>query len=443
MTISSENERINNNQNCNDKKSESAFSEIIKSRDFKLFWLGESVSLIGDQFYFIALPWLVLTLSGDALTLGTILALAAVPRALFMLVGGAVTDRSSPRSVMIGSNIFRLFLVLILMMLVFPRIIQIWMLYIFALSFGLADAFFYPAQMAIVPQLVKKKHLQTANSMVQGVTQLSMFIGPVLAGAVIVVFMSSETDLAGMGIAFGIDAITFMVSVIALSLLSGSKLRQKTAEDDEDSDMLADIKRGISHVWNDMTLRVVFLITLAINFLLVGPAVVGIPVIAEARLPEGAMALGIIMSAFGGGALLGIIFAGALPKPKGNLMGLILLFNVAIMGIALVLFAYFLNTYQLALAALIMGAANGYLMIMIITWIQARTPERMMGRIMSLIMFASVGIAPVSFVVAGVFIHWNEPLMFISMGTALVGITIIAAMTPFIRRMGFEINDEE
>src|SRR5215813_10473710 len=76
-------------------------------RNFRLLWIGESISLLGDQFYMIALPWLVLQLTGNALALGTIMALAAVPRALFMLIGGAFVDRFSPRTVMFVSNLVR------------------------------------------------------------------------------------------------------------------------------------------------------------------------------------------------------------------------------------------------------------------------------------------------------------------------------------------------
>src|SRR5215468_5554311 len=80
----------------------------LSVRNFRLLWIGEGISLLGDQFYLIALPWLVLQLTGSALALGTVLALASIPRALFMLIGGAFVDRYSPRSVMFASNFARL-----------------------------------------------------------------------------------------------------------------------------------------------------------------------------------------------------------------------------------------------------------------------------------------------------------------------------------------------
>src|SRR5919108_1993328 len=90
----------------------------LSVRNFRLLWIGEGISLLGDQFYMIALPWLVLQLTGSALALGTVMALAAIPRAVFMLVGGAFVDRFSPRAVMIASNLIRFVLVALLSILV-------------------------------------------------------------------------------------------------------------------------------------------------------------------------------------------------------------------------------------------------------------------------------------------------------------------------------------
>src|SRR6185295_14141728 len=83
----------------------------LSVRNFRLLWIGESISLLGDQFYMIALPWLVLQLTGSALALGSVMALAGIPRALFMLIGGVLVDRFSPRAVMMMSNFARFVLV--------------------------------------------------------------------------------------------------------------------------------------------------------------------------------------------------------------------------------------------------------------------------------------------------------------------------------------------
>jgi MFS family permease len=202
------------------------FGEVFGNRDFRLLWAGEGISLLGDQFYMIALPWLVLQLTGNAFAIGTVLALVAIPRAIFMLVGGALTDRLSPRVIMLCSNVLRMVLVSALALLTVTGLLQLWMLYTFALLFGLADAFFFPAQSAIIPRLLNQERLQTGNAVIQGTAQLSVFLGPVLAGALIAlldgggVTGAAVPDMWGIGVAFMIDAASFLASAITLAMIS-------------------------------------------------------------------------------------------------------------------------------------------------------------------------------------------------------------------------------
>jgi len=149
-------------------------TNVLRIRNFRLLWIGEGISLLGDQFYLIALPWLVLSLTGNTLAVGTILAMAGIPRALFMLVGGALTDRFTPRRLMINSNLARMALTGLLAVLVLTNLIQLWMLYALALLFGLANAFFFPTQTSNVPQLVSKDQSQQGNAMIQGTVTLSV-----------------------------------------------------------------------------------------------------------------------------------------------------------------------------------------------------------------------------------------------------------------------------
>src|SRR5690349_8232693 len=109
-----------------------SFGEVLRNRNFRLLWIGEGISVLGDHFFVIALPWLVLQLTGDSLAMGTVLALSAIPRALLMLVGGALTDRFSPRRLMIASNAARFVLVSLLTALVFANRVEMWMMYTLA-----------------------------------------------------------------------------------------------------------------------------------------------------------------------------------------------------------------------------------------------------------------------------------------------------------------------
>lgn len=420
--------------------------EMLKGRNFRLLWIGEAISLLGDQFTLIALPWLVLQLTGDALAMGAVLALAGIPRAMFMLVGGAMTDRFSPRAVMLSSNIFRMVFVATFAVLLLFGTVQMWMVYIFALVFGTADAFFFPAQGTIVPQLVSKERLQTGNAIIQGTARLSMFAGPILAGVLIALLAGSgsqvaiagETvpDLRGIGIAFGFDAFTFLFSAITLWMMTLGKPEREIPEATRKESVLGSIWEGLVIVWNDAPLRVFFAIVVAVHLFATGPVIVGIPVLADMRFSEGAAAFGVVISAFGGGNFLGILLAGVLPKPAPQRLGTVLLLVVSIIGVGLAALGFATSTAIAALTALIIGIAEGYILIMFTTWLQDRTPQRMLGRMMSLLTFAAIGLIPISTALSGVLIELNTTGLFVGAGALLVLTVIIAAHNPEVRTMG-------
>jgi MFS family permease len=409
-----------------------SFANVLRIRNFRMVWIGETISSLGDQFYLIALPWLVLSLTGDALAVGTVLAMAGIPRALFMLLGGALTDRFTPRRLMINSNLARMALTALLAVLVATNLIQLWMLYASALLFGLADAFFFPAQTSIAPQLVSKDQLQAGNAMIQGTATLSVFAGPVIVGTLISRLDSGASHSAsGIALAIAIDSLSFLASIWMLSLI---RIENADAQQEKAvGGVIASIREGLLYVWNEATLKIVFPITMGLNILINGPFAVGIPVVARTRFSEGAAAFGLIMSSFGGGALLGIVLAGILPKPSKKTLGTISLSVLSLMGIGLAVIGLAPTMYTAAAAALVMGIANGYANIMLITWLQQKVAPEMTGRVMSLVMFAAVGLNPVSTALAGALIGLNVTLLLVCAGMLMTLFTLSAAFSPAVR----------
>lgn len=405
---------------------------VLRNRNFRLLWIGEGISLLGDQFYLIALPWLVLSLTGDALAVGTVLAAAGIPRALFMLVGGALTDRFTPRRLMSTSNLARMILTALLAVLVTTNLIQLWMLYVSALLFGLVDAFFFPAQTSMVPKLLDKEQLQAGNAMIHGTAQLSLFVGPLLAGATISLLDSGATHSAtGIALAFALDSLSFLASIATLGLMrieNGDGSAERAS-----GGVIAAIRAGLLYVWKDATLRIVFPITMGLNILINGPFAVGIPVLARTRFPEGAAAFGLILSLFGGGALLGTVLAGGLPKLPKRLLGTVSLSVISVMGIGLAAIGLSPTMYVAATAALVMGIANGYATINLITWLQQKVAPEMTGRIMSLVMFAAIGLNPVSSALAGALIGLNVTVLLVCAGSLMTLFTLSAAFSPAVR----------
>ncbi len=156
-------------------------SSPFANRSFRLLFMGSTISASGDQLMLVALPWLVLQITGDAAQLELVLAVMALPRAAFMLVGGAVVDRMSARRVLLNARAANAVLIGLLAGLVLVDAIRTWMLYALAAGIGLATAFAYPAGSSLAPQLVEPEQLHAANSLFMGMRQLSLLIGPARA----------------------------------------------------------------------------------------------------------------------------------------------------------------------------------------------------------------------------------------------------------------------
>ncbi len=410
---------------------------VLAQRDFKLLWIGQLTSILGDQFYMIAGPWLVLKLTGDPLALGLTAALGALPRAATMLVGGAITDRFSPRRIMLISDFLRLVLTTIMVILVLTGAIRVWMIYLFSLVFGLISGFFTPASSAIVPDLLPAGDLQAGNSIFQGSSQLVGFVGPALAGAVIGLVPGKMT---GIGAALAIDAVSFIASVVTLWLMRGGSAAQvmqraESAVGSAAESVWSSIQSGIRYAVKDPFLRLIFIVIGFANLFFTGPLVVGVPILADQRLPGGATAYGLILSAYAGGNLLGIILCGALPRPSAKVMKFLLVGLMFIFGPGIFGLGWITQTWAGFILMLVMGVGNGYLSISLITTLQQRTPREMMGRLMSLLLLANIGLMPISQALAGLISRWSLSALFASAGLGLLLLGVWMALQPTLNEL--------
>ena len=227
------------------------------------------------------------------------------------------------------------------------------------------------------------------------------------------------------------DTLSFIASITMLGLMRIEHVnaRAQTTE----GGVFASIREGLLYVWNDATLKIVFPIVMGLNVLINGPFAVGIPVVARTRFPEGVAAFGLILSVFGGGALLGTVLAGVLPKPSKKHLGTLSLSVLSLMGIGLAVVGVAPTMYLAAIATLVMGIANGYANIMLITWLQQKVAPEMTGRIMSLVMFAAIGLNPVSTALAGALIGLNAVVLLVCAGILMTLFTLSAAFSPAVR----------
>jgi MFS family permease len=294
----------------------------------------------------------------------------------------------------------------------------------------LVSGFFNPASSSIVPHLVPTGRLQFGNSLIQATAQMSTFIGPGLAGAVIAILSRQgvlgmpATQMSGIGMAFFIDALSFLASAITLYLMHDTA--QPGAIKSERNMILA-IKEGIVYVWRNPFLRVAYILIMAVNLFCVGPLEVGIPVLADKVFAEGVQAFGLIMAAYGGGNLAGIILAGVLPRPAARLLKRITIFLIFLFGAGLIGMSLVSSALVCAAITLMMGIGNGYLALSYITLIQQQSPPFMLGRVMSLLMLANLGLTPLSQAVAGGLITLSLPGVFIGAGLLILLVGVWAS----------------
>jgi len=262
---------------------------------FGLLWAGNSISSIGDQFYFVALPWLVLQLSGSSVVLGTITMTAAIPRAALMLVGGALSDRFSPRGIMIGAASLRAVVVAATSALIWTHSLLLWPLYVLAFCFGVADAFAIPAAQTYLPSLVARQQLASANALFQSTVQVTTLVAPAPAGLFIKAF--------GTAWALFIDAVSFLFIIGALWALPDPP---EATLGVQPSNVVQSIVDGLGYVQSDVALTSLVTVVAVLNFAISGPATIGVAFIAKEKFGSPA-SFGLLISALAAGSLTGLL----------------------------------------------------------------------------------------------------------------------------------------
>src|SRR5438128_121451 len=377
-----------------------ALWQPLSARDFRLLWLGQAVSLFGDQFYLVGLPWLTLRLTGSGLALGTVLMAAGGARAIFQLLGGALSDRFSPRTLMLISNIVRAAVTGVITAVIFAGAARVWQLYCLAVIFGLVDAFFFPAYMSIVPMLVGDDQLASGNALLRGTARFMSLIGPALAGVIIAT--------QNLGIAFAIDTATFVFAAATIWLMSAEKREAVSDEEKEAAGptglkgLLASIIDGLRYAWSHPLIRALLLFIAVIEFSFTGPFAVGLAAMAKTRFETegGAGALGLMLSALGGGMLAGMLAAGSIRGIARR--GPLIIGVIFLLGVELALVGFATRVVWAVLVLIFIGFGGGLANIIILGLLQSKSDRRMLGRVMGVLMFAISVLEPLSLALAGV-----------------------------------------
>lgn len=275
----------------------------LRNIPFRNLLAGVTLSQLGDVCFIVALPWLVLQMTGSAAVLGSVLVAVAIPRAALMLLGGAVSDRISARTVLLAANIALTLCVAAIALLAFRHALALWMLYALAIAFGITDAFTMPAFKVLIPAVVPREELTAANSMLQSATQVCLLGGGALAGLLIQRF--------GVVPALAIDSCSFVFLIVAVA---GTKTAQAVRL--HAKSLIASVHEGVVYVMRDASTRTLLVVIGAVNFCLIGATQVGIAALVHVRFGSAAY-YGALVTTVAIGSLLGILLAGIIRLPAG------------------------------------------------------------------------------------------------------------------------------
>jgi len=410
---------------------------LFRNRNYLWLWAGAGISALGDYFSLIAMPWLVLSLSHDPSTLGFVMALESLPRAAFMLFSGSATDRFSARSVLIVSRLLFMLALLALALLLLAGHLQLHHLYGFAVTFGLLTAFALPANRALLPQVVKHSQIQQGNSMLMGSQQLIQLFAPVLAGLLIwgmpAIDSSPRADGDLTHIAY---AFAFNAGAIAVALALLLKIRLSSPGQTKSPTRLR-LAEGFRYLGKDRGMRIATLYMGCIGFFAIGPLLTVIPQLAAQRLHDGALSYGMLYAVNGLGSMLGFALGGMLPKPDARRLGLVMFSADLVAGLSIGWLAHADRFAVAAPALALIGLTASYGGVLGLSWIQARIPPSLAGRILSIVMFAVLGLAPLSMTAAGFLVaRYSLVVLLTVSGIAIVAVALLGLLTPLIRGFG-------
>ena len=365
-----------------------ALLEPLAVRDFGLLWAGDSVSLVGDGVFVVAIAWQVYALSNAPTALAIVGVARVVPMVGLVLFSGALADRLDRRKLLIAGAAIPGAAVALLAALALSGTLELWHIWAISVATGFGRALSGPAAGAIVPELVPAHMLVRANSLAQLMRPLALtLVGPALAGVLIAAL--------GTGSAFAFDAATFAVSVGALlAIRPRPRLREGVTVS-----LLADVREGLAYVrrqtwiWGTLAVATVWVLVI------VGPFEVLVPYVVKNDLGAGAREFGLVYAAGGVGAIAAALGTGQLGLPRRNVTVMLLAWGIgcgAVIGIGAAT-----ATWQAAVA---MGVSESLFTVGEVIWItlmQSLVPGELLGRVRSIDWLLSIGLLPVGFAAVG------------------------------------------
>ncbi|MFH1458421.1 MAG: MFS transporter [Candidatus Omnitrophota bacterium] len=363
----------------------------LKVRNFRIYWVGMFISLVGTWIQIVAQSWLVFELTHSAFLLGVVGFLSTIPVFLLSLFGGVLADRMNKRNILIATQTAFMMLAFLLAVLTQRRVITAAQIMIIAVLNGAVMAFDAPSRQAVVIELVGKQNLFNAVALSSAAFNSSRIIGPVLAALLVASI--------GMSGCFYINGISFLAFIFALFLI---QLNNNAKMNGKNNKAWQDLKEGLSFIKNNR-LILLLLAMVAIVSLFGISYVILMPIFADEVLKVGIQGMGLLMSSAGIGALIGALSLarlGDFPQKGRYLILCCMFFSVSLVLLSLS------KIYVLSMAALAgVGWSSVSAVALINTLLQTNVPDMFRGRVMSLFMLTFAGMMPFGNLIAGSLAH--------------------------------------
>lgn len=360
----------------------------------------------------------------SGLAMGAFLLAQSIPRLIFTLVGGIAADRMPRRLILLGSDAGRGITVLLIAILAWTNILQLWHLFILAVVFGIAGAFFGPAYRAIPPQIVDKEALSSANALTEMSGQIGGLLGPLLGAALVA--------LTGPAGAFAFDGLSFVVSVLSLFAIRTVSETITVSEQEQRGQiqqrglrgLLVDLGEGFTYILGSTWLLWTIIVPAFSNLGYIGSMAVALPKLVHDVYGAGAWLLGAVGTSESIGWIAGAFFVG---QVKLRRRGIIAFLSTIIAGLALICFGLpfprLVAPFGALLAAFILGCGVSVLQTIWVTLLHELVPNEKLGRVASVDQLGSLGLLPIGYVVAGWLTDRFGPAWVFIIGGGIMAVT--------------------
>jgi MFS family permease len=389
----------------------------LRHRNYRLWFCGQAVSVIGTWMQMVAQSWLVLSLTGDPFLLGLVAAAQYTPVLLLGLFGGLVADNLPKRRILIGTQSVMMTMALILFVLTVTQLVQVWHVVLVALGFGLAQAIDMPARNAFSVEMVGREDVANAVALNSALFNAARIIGPAAAGLTIGAF--------DISVAFLVNGLSFIGVIGGLLQMRERELLSPplAARPSSVRAALGSLGEGLGYVRRtDIVLLAVVIVGLVSTFGMNWTVL--IPSLARDVLGTDASGYGFLMSASGLGALLAALWIASGRRSRPALIGL----GALVLGLFEVVLGLS-RIYPLSLAAmLIVGMGSVAMTATANATVQLHAPDRLRGRVMSVYMTIFVGATPIGSLIMGAIASRLGTDFAVSFGGALSAVTAAAAI---------------